>query len=56
LIGIVCDIGSADCEWKHPSRSRRPRRHALSIEVLADGTERTRIELIARCAWHHAPA
>jgi hypothetical protein len=54
LIGIVCDIGLGGLRMEAPEPIPPARRHALSIEVRADGSERTRIELIARCAWHHA--
>ena len=53
-VGIVCDIGLGGLRIEAPEPIPPARRYALSIEVQDNDTERQRIEVIARCAWHRA--
>ena len=53
-IGMVCDIGLGGLRVETPEPIPPARRYPLSIELLVDGVERPRIEVIARCAWHRA--
>jgi len=53
-IGTVCDIGLGGLRMEAPEPIPPARRYALSIEVCVEGKERSRIEVIARCAWHRA--
>jgi hypothetical protein len=53
-IGIVCDIGLGGLRMEAPEPIPPARRYALSIDVQVDGKQRSRIEVIARCAWHRA--
>jgi hypothetical protein len=53
-IGVVCDIGLGGLRLETPEPLPPARRYALSVEVIVDGAELPRIEIIARCAWHRA--
>jgi hypothetical protein len=54
MIGEVCDIGVGGLRLQGSEPIPPARRYALSIEVVVDGTERRRIDITARCAWHRA--
>jgi hypothetical protein len=54
FIGEVSDIGLGGLRLRGDEPIPPARRHALSIEVIVDGQERPRIEVIARCAWHRS--
>jgi hypothetical protein len=53
-LGTVCDVGLGGLRLEAPEPIPPARRYALSIEVLVEGAEHPRIEVIARCAWHRA--
>lgn len=53
-IGEADNISLGGLRLLAPEPIPPARRYALSIEIDVDGSDRPRIDVIARCAWHRA--